>query len=236
MAEREYQAEIAQLTRRYQPSPATSSLLQAADVVTVGGPDGVGKRTVMAASNLTVVKGWTTQQKLPKTEDFYRPTETAEARFRVLEGLRKGAFVEAAIDQTTGEFRGFRREALNRHGPSLLAAQPKQHDQLVAKRTFGSVRPSYLTAPSYSSWQDRLAKVGYNNRGVYAQQMREAKKSLEEALENDDYYFILNGDVALAATGLRRYALFNERNVRGNIAARRAGQSMLRGLVQSLGR
>jgi hypothetical protein len=81
-----------------------------------------------------------------------------------------------------------------------------------------------------------LAKVGYNNRGVYAQQMREAKKSLEEALENDDYYFILNGDVALAATGLRRYALFNERNVRGNIAARRAGQSMLRGLVQSLGR
>jgi guanylate kinase len=230
----EYLHDIGQAVRGgYQPNPDTRELMLGVDIVTVSGPAGVGKTTIMNDSHLKVVHGWTTQPGPRATDDSYRSVETVEERQRLLEDVRRGELVAAMIHPITGEFFGVRREAVSVSRTNILETFPEQARQLIAQALFGTVRPAYITVPSYDAWQARLSKQGAVGAKDYDRRMREAKSSLLTACDDDDFYFILNDSPMAATDSLRLFALEGKRKPHGNLNARRAGQLMLRGLTQT---
>jgi len=227
---------VAELAQHYTPSDETLAFARSLDIVTVSGPTGVGKDTVMEATGLPMVSGWTSRE----------PSERDGAKFQYIaseqqwewleEELRSGRFVQATMHPTTGNFYGSTTTDYHAGTVNLIDVVPQQVDDFRMSNLFGSVRSAYITVAGYAALHERLAKRSPMNSDDRAKRLREAASSLSFALqdENNNFYFILNESRDEATRRLREFATEDKRHPWVDTAGRRAGRVILDGVRAQL--
>lgn len=230
MANPEHIAHVAELANGYHPSNETLEFTHTLDIVTVSGPAGAGKNTVMELTGLPNVTGWTSREPHERDGGRYRYIQTEDDWQQLAESLEQGRFVQATFHPTLHKFYGSTTDDYRAGTVNLTDVLPQQYQDFKTDGLFRSIRASYITTP-YGPWLDRLAKRGVMSSEENVGRMREAKHSLRTSLDDDEFYFILNESMALAARALRLYAVENIRDDRMDRAARRAGHSILHGLA-----
>lgn len=201
------------IEKGYEPNDDVRARTRQIDLVTVMGPTGVGKDTIMRKSGLHVVKGRTSrdprqfeQDNLIKTYTFI---DDEAGREKATDDLERGNFVQALIHPTTGELYGSHIDDFPEHGLALFDVIPQQYLAFLATNPFNSVRGAYVVAPTYKIWQTRLHQAAHFSGREHIDRMREARKSLYIALSMEDgdaLHFIVNDDAEQAAEKLRAFA------------------------------
>lgn len=188
------------LQATYRANPEVLKQLSHINLIAVVGPTGAGKSTVTRQSGLPYVVGDTT-----------RPIRDGEVQGRdynfrtdpeaLLREIERGEFVQFVVQRET-EVYGTKSTSFPSSGAcamSVLASEIPKFMQLG----FGSVTPVYIVPPNHSEWMRRIAS--HRDKDLDARLM-EAKESLQEALNDPQYVFILNDDVNAAVAVMRSIA------------------------------
>lgn len=241
MIKENFLEQVRELTDGYQPNDVVRAFMNDIHLVTIIGPSGVGKDTVIDASGLPKVRSITTRptrpSELSSPNPPYYPIHSEEQQARLLAELEAGELIQAAIHPSTGHFYGSRVDGFpSPYRVSDLEARlavigvvPDEHYRLVQEASFRSVDGVYVAAPGYGVWQDRIRQAGHIDEDEYPKRMQEARSSLERCLGDTSLHFLLNRDLDEAAAELRVVAL-HPSITRGDMSGRMAAKSMLNGL------
>jgi guanylate kinase len=232
MASTEYLNVVGELVRDYQRSPETLEFMHELDLVTVSGPAGSGKNTVMEATGLEVIKGRTTRPRRSPEDNDYHYIEEPEEEERLLDDLHHGNLVQVATHPGTGDFYGGDRTDYALKGTGLLDVMPRYYYELRDEDHFASLRATSLIPPDYVTWQTRFLGRGKISPKEYIKRMHEATDSLAITVPDHSFYYIINDVTELAANALHLFALNNVVNMYGDMVARTAAakiQEELRG-------
>jgi guanylate kinase len=179
------------LKPKYMPSEAVKTHLAGLDLLAVVGPTGVGKTTIMEQSGVPYILSDVTRKPRKHEKDG------VEYNFRsdymsLSSELDKGEFAQFVVSQTG--FYGTKDAAYPSSGPCTMAVYA---NAVPAFKMLGfrKLIPVYILPPNYNEWMKRIAEHHDNEFNV---RMHEARQSLELALSESSYYFIVNDDLARA--------------------------------------
>lgn len=177
----------------YVPNPAVKALLAQVSLLAVVGPSGSGKSSIIEHSGLAYVTSDTTR--LPRATE----TNGIDYDFRtdynqMVHEIERGEYVQFIV-YPTGEFYGTRAASFPASGPCTMAITAAAIP-LFLSLGFRRVLPVYIVPPSYDVWLERA-----RSRPEVTVQARlgEAQTSLQLALSDAHYYFMLNDDLLVAA-------------------------------------
>jgi len=181
-----------ELQGRYIPNQTVLAHLKQLDLIAVVGPTGVGKTVIMEKSGLPYVQSDVTR------EARKHETDGVEYNFRtdydqLWQELETGHFVQYLISETK-EFYGTKAAAYPTEGLCTIAifAHNIAHYKSLGFRHFVQV---YIVPPDNETWMKRISAERLNDLQL---RLHEARQSLEIALSDSDYIFLVNDDLNLA--------------------------------------
>lgn len=191
---------VRQLQADYTANPQVIAQLSHLSLIAVVGPTGAGKSTVVRSSGLPFVIGDTTRA--PREGEI----QGRDYNFRtdlnnLLSEIERGEFVQFVVQRET-EVYGTKASSYPASGVcamSILASVLPVFRNLG----FASVVPVYIVPPSHSEWMRRIS--AHRDRDLEAR-LLEAKDSLQAALTDPTYVFILNDDLNSAIAALQQVA------------------------------
>lgn len=193
-------ANLAQKQASYQANETVLAQLAHIKLIAVVGPTGAGKSTVVRQSGLPFVIGDTTRA--PRESEI----QGRDYNFRtdlnnLVEEINGGEFVQYVV-QRGSEVYGTRAVSYPASGVcamSLLASVLP----VFRKMGFASVVPVYIVPPNHTEWMKRIS--AHRDKDLESRLM-EAKESLQVALADPSYVFILNDDLGSAVAALQAIA------------------------------
>lgn len=219
----------------YTPSSETLRHMSRVSLTLVTGPAGVGKSTIMRETGLPRVISDTIRA--PRSNDGVMEQNGVEYFFRgdtlddVLAEVAEGSFVQIARGPSGLSFYGSRSNAYPSDGAAVMdVLTPSVPDMLALP--FGNVTATHIVAPSYQEWIRRLNGRGTLAPDDLAARLKEARRSITDALDGNDgraeYAFIVASDATTAAEGLRRIAREGTGSWRDNLKAKNIAHGILR--------
>lgn len=184
----------------YKANDQVLSQLSYLTLITVVGPTGAGKSTVVRSSGLPFVVGDTTRA--PREGEV----QGRDYNFRtdlnnLATEIEQGEFVQFVVQRET-EIYGTKASSFPASGVcvfSVLASQVPKFKSLG----FASVVPVYIVPPNHTEWMHRIS--AHRDKDLEAR-LLEAKESLDVALKDPSYTFILNDDLNSAIGALQAVA------------------------------
>lgn len=188
------------LQSSYQPNDQVRNQLASLTLIAVVGPTGAGKSTVVRHSGLPFVIGDTTRA--PREGEVQGRDYNFRTDLNNLVGeIENGEFVQFVIQRET-EIYGTRASSYPSTGVcamSILASVIPVFKSIG----FASVIPVYIVPPSHTEWMKRIS--AHRDKDLEAR-LLEAKESLNAALADPTYVFILNDDLNSAVGALQQVA------------------------------
>lgn len=176
----------------YMPSEQVIKKLANIELITIVGPTGTGKTTIIEKLGIPQVLSTVSRDKRPKEKnnvDYY----FTEDYFKVIEQIKAGEFVQYIVSPN-GEFYGTHINSYPENGRCIMAIIageiPKFH-----KLGFKSITQFYIMPPSYIEW---MRRIGTSRTKDLLTRISEARESVKMALLDDKYHFILNDNIDIA--------------------------------------
>ncbi len=196
-------ARLKSLQVTYRPNPDVVRQLAHINLIAVVGPTGAGKSTVTRQTGLPYVVGDTTRA--PREGEVHG----RDYNFRIdleslLAEIERGEFVQFVIERET-ELYGTKASSFPGAGVcvmSIISSSMSRFKEIG----FASVTPVYIIPPNNSEWMRRIA--AHHEKNLEARLM-EAKESLDAALNDPQYIFIINDDLPRAVEAMRQVATGN---------------------------
>jgi guanylate kinase len=196
-----------ELQARYSCSADVKAHLGELDLIAIAGATGVGKTTLMQSSGIPYVLSDVTRR--PRKEE----RNGVDYNFRtdyetLLAELETGEFVQYLVSQTF-EFYGTKASAYPSNGLCTVAVYANALN-FFKSLGFRSVVPIYILPPNYMEWMKR-AESNYVDEDN-EKRLLEAKESIELALSDDSYHFLINDNLNEAIEEFRRIAEGKEKD------------------------
>lgn len=193
-------AKVGELMASYAPSAAVKAQIAQLELVVIIGPTGVGKTAILQKCGLHYALSDVTRQPREGEKDgrdynFRSDYDTLASE------LERGEFVQFVLSYT-GEFYGTRAESFPPKGPAVMQAVATA---VLGLRMLGfaSMRPIYILAPTYEEWLRR--QLAHNDDDM-AMRMKEARQSLNIALHDEEFVFIVNDNLKEAVKNFKAAA------------------------------
>lgn len=188
------------LQASYQANDQVRAQLSHIKLIAVIGPTGAGKSTVVRHSGLPFVISDTTRA--PREGEI----QGRDYNFRtdlnnLLAEIERGDFVQFVVQRET-EIYGTKSTSYPSSGVcamSILASVLPEFRTLG----FATVIPVYIVPPNHSEWMRRIS--AHRDRDLESR-LLEAKVSLQVALNDSSYVFILNDNLNSAVAALQAVA------------------------------
>lgn len=188
---------LKELQPNYRPNQDVVEQLSHINLVAVVGPTGAGKSTVVHQSGLPYVVGDTTRA--PREGEIQGREYNFRTDFANLcAEIERGEFVQYVVQRDT-EVYGTKASSFPANGVSVMALIASSLPMFLSLG-FASVRAIYIVPPNHTEWMRRIG--AHRDRDLESRLM-EAKTSLQVALDDPSYTFILNDDLELAIKTLR---------------------------------
>ncbi len=191
---------LKELELTYRPSPEVLRQLSHINLLAVVGPSGAGKSTLTRQAGIPFVIGDTTRAPRPG-EVHGRDYNFRNDPEALLDEIERGEFVQFVVERET-EVYGTKATSYPSTGVcamSIISTSLPRFRELG----FASVIPVYIVPPNHSEWMRRIA--AHKDRDLEAR-LLEAKQSLEAALNDPQYVFIVNDDLQTAIATMRAVA------------------------------
>jgi guanylate kinase len=183
----------------YQPAPGALAKLNEVDCIAVVGPTAAGKSSLMkVATGLNR----TFHMVLTSTSREARPDEQEgvdyhfRTRKEMLERIAKCEYAQVA-PSLLGEIYATAPEDYPKEGVGMLAVLTEALADFRAL-PFKRFRAIYVLPPSREVWEARLKSHGFSPENL-AKRLKEAKRSLEYALQDTSLKFVINDDLGQAS-------------------------------------
>ena len=174
------------LQPRYTPSPTVKQQLSQVDLIIAVGPTGVGKTSIMEHSAVPYISSDVTRAPRKGEEngiDYNFRTDYA----KLYQELENGEFVQYIV-HPNGEFYGTKAQSFPESGPCTLSIIASTIP-LFFTLGFRRVQLVYIIPPSYEVWMKRTQS--HHDKDLPTR-LVEAKASIEAALADGRYHFIIN--------------------------------------------
>jgi len=176
----------------YRANPEVLRQLAHINLMAVVGPTGAGKSTVVKQTGLPFVVGDTTRS--PRENEIqgrdYNFRSDPEAMLREIE---QGEFVQFVVQRDT-EVYGTKASSYPATGSCAMSVLASEMPKFLSLG-FRSVIPIYVVPPNHSEWMHRIA--AHKDKDLDAR-LTEAKDSLSVVLDDPQYVFIINDELASA--------------------------------------
>ncbi|CAN5442864.1 hypothetical protein BH10PAT3_BH10PAT3_1380 [soil metagenome] len=185
---------------RYMPSVAVKRQLAQVDMIGTVGATGVGKTSIMEHSRIPYVASDVTRQ--PRSGEVNGVDYNFRSDYEeLMKELENGEFVQYVIF-SNGEFYGTRASSYPASGPCTMAIIAETVPFFFSLG-FRKMLPVYIIPPNYEEWMKRMDM--HHDSDVPAR-MTEAKISIETALADSRFHFLVNDDLLSAAAMFRMIA------------------------------
>ncbi len=204
----------------YSPSDQVKQQLAQVDLIITAGPTGVGKTTIMEHSGIPYITSNVTRQ--PRKDEQNGIDYIFRNDYdKLMQEIENGEYVQYIV-HPNGEFYGTKASSYPATGPCTIAIVTSSIP-LFYTLGFRRVELVYILPPSYEEW---MARTKAHKDADLHVRLVEAKRSIEEALSDSGYRFVINDDLLEARDAFLRI-------VRGE-EADAASQSRARDLALSL--
>ena len=180
---------IVWLQQDYEPSPPVRRRLRDLELIATVGPTAAGKSTLMRQSGLPYVMSDVTRSKRPGEFDGLTYNFRSDYK-ELLKEVEAGEFVQFTIGQA-GEFYGTKISSYPRSGLFTMSVLARLVSSFK-NYGFKLVRPVFIVPPDYSEWIERISEHHEIN---LEPRFKEAIQSLETALRDDGYLYVLNKNI-----------------------------------------
>jgi guanylate kinase len=184
---------------QYVPNDKVKAHLSQVDLVAVIGPTGAGKNAIIEESGIPYIRSDMTRA--PRKNE----TDGVDANFRadydgLMREIKDGLFVQFFVNRN-GEFYGTKDSSYPDQG---FCAMPIYADALNEFKSlpFNKIIMVYIVPPSY---EELLSRAKKHHDSDMPARLIEAKRSLEAALSDTDYHFILNDNLDQATAMFKEY-------------------------------
>lgn len=188
----------------YKTPPEAVDIVKNTPVVFLVGVSGAGKDTIrkelLATGDFHHVVSHTTRP--PRHNHGVLEVDGVDYHFvdfdRVEQMLDNDEFIEAKIF-SNNVYGTSIAEIQDSHDAGLIAISDLEIQGVAEYMTISpTVKPIFLLPPSYEVWQERLKKR-YHENDIdpvdMSRRLQTAKVELQEALDKDYYYFVINKDL-----------------------------------------
>jgi guanylate kinase len=189
MEKKDFIVWASKMQHNYQPSDQVISRLANLDLIAIVGPTGTGKTTIIEKLGIPRVLSTVSRDKRPgeKNDVDYLFTEDY---FKVIEQIKAGEFVQYLVSPN-GEFYGTHIDSYPESGRCIMAiiagAIPN-----FRSLGFRSITQIYIMPPSYIEW---MRRIGTSRTKDLLTRISEARESLDLALSDDNYHYVLNDNI-----------------------------------------
>lgn len=221
MTHEEFLKALPDLVKNYEPSAQILARISDVDLLMIVGPTGVGKTTIIKHLGIPFVPIDTTRpRRADEVEgmDYFFRTDYDQ----LLEDIKNHLFVQFVVG-LQGEFYGTRASLYPEVGMAAFAVLAEVVPQF-RKMGFKETYTFFITPPSFLEWMDRMGQTGAD-RDQLVPRLKEARRSFEFALSDDNTHFILNDAVDKAVQQINN-ALVGRVDIDRETQAREAAQRL----------
>ncbi len=186
------------LESTYQANEEVRSSLSKIDLIAIVGPTGVGKTTIIDSLGLPYVKSDVTRAKRPgekKDKNYHFRDDYLE----MLKEIKDGKYVQFVVSGS-GEFYGTRASSYPKQGACTMAILAHAIPDFQ-KMGFNRVLPVFIMPPGYVEWMRRIGNI---RSGDINERITEAIKSMNIAIRDDHFKFVLNDSLDLAINDIKK--------------------------------
>ncbi|MEO6761396.1 MAG: hypothetical protein ABI220_03395 [Candidatus Saccharimonadales bacterium] len=202
----DYLDEFKSVLKDYRPSEASQKLFKSVPIVLLVGPTAAGRNTLINILQDTgryrmIVSDSTRPPRNmggvieENGKVYWFKTEEA-----VLEGLRQGQYIEAAVihnQQVSGANISEIQATLDSH---KIALKEIEIQGAATYRGYNSnILCIFLLPPSFDIWMERIKSRGGMGDAEIYRRLQSSEKEIMEGLQADYYQFVVNTEIHLAA-------------------------------------
>ncbi len=192
MEKKDFIVWASKLQHNYVPSPEIKQSLAQVELVAIVGPTGAGKSTLIDKLEIPKVLSTVTRDKRPGEKDKHSYNFSHDY-LKIIDDIKQGNFVQYLVSNS-GEFYGTHRNAFPQSGACTMAIVAGAIDNFKTLG-FKKITQIYIMPPSYVEWMRRIG--GVRTKDLLTR-ISEARNSIEKAIEDENYIFVLNDSIDLA--------------------------------------
>ncbi len=210
-------AEFRKALADYHPSELTKQVLQSVRLVLLVGPTSSGRNTLVnelvKSGDFYHIVADTTRERRKKDGEYIEE-DGREYWFRseedILEGVRKGEYMEAALIHSQQVSGCNVRELEAAHKANQIAIKDIEPNgaQFIHKLKHDAII-IFTVAPSFDIWMERMHERGQMAPDELDRRMESAERELSTALKCDFYRYFVNDTLEGATAEVNRLVLHN---------------------------
>lgn len=195
----------------YQSSESASRILKETNLTLLSAPSGIGRSTIIQEliRDEDYEDAITDTTRTPRVNDGQVERDGDDYYFRneleVLEGLRQGDYIEAAIIHNQ-QVSGLRASELAR--VSKLAKYVVADIETKGAEHYFQLKPDanfiFVVPPDIETWLGRMTSRGQLDQDEISRRLKSAELELQHGLDNDFYTYIVNDDLNQAVNEVRQ--------------------------------
>lgn len=195
-----FKTKLQDLIPRYRPNSAVINQLSEITMLAIVGPTSVGKTTLIESTGLPLIVSDASRAprrgEIDGVDNYFRSDFDS-----VIREIEAGDFVQIAFG-SEGDFKGTK---ISRYPKSGVVAMPVTSAALPVFYTLGfkKIIPAYIVPPSFDEWRRRMqARRSQESDELFMNRLKEAARSLNDALSDDRYNFVINDDLNRAKSDI----------------------------------
>ena len=192
MEKKDFIVWASKLQKDYVPAERVLKRINEIDLVAIVGPTGVGKSSIINSLTIPVVISDVSRDKRPGEKEGQTYSYKNDY-LKIIEEIKAGNYVQYIIS-SSGEFYGTHIDSYGRYNLYTMAIYAKEIETF-RNLGFKSIEQFYIMPPSYIEWMKRIGGVRAKD---LLTRIQEAKESVNLALEDENYVFILNDNLESA--------------------------------------
>lgn len=226
--------EFRQVIDNYEVSAAGRKILDKTELVLLVGPTSAGKNTIVNKLLKTGQYHWVVSDttRAPRENDGILEQNGVEYWFRpeeeILEDLKKGEFLEAAIihgQQVSGT-------SLRELKTASAQGQTALHELEVSgvhniMKLKPDAKPFFILPPSFEEWIRRLNKRGRLTKEEKKRRLETTINEFKVALERDYFTLVVNDRIGEAVELIRKHVDSGEKDFEQHEIGRNIAESLL---------